>query len=176
MRNLVFLTMLLIGLNTSAYTIKIIGPIFEDKYTNLVKEYDSLTNKSDIILSINSDGGSLESMYKIANFVKEKGMNTHCEEICYSAATVIFLNGKKRTMEKSAKLMIHEYNFPVKSGRYTVSQLLYIVKQQESTYDKYINTLTELTKIESLELLRKIVPGKDWYINKEEAKKLKFIN
>lgn len=176
MRNLVFLTMLLIGLNTSAYTIKIIGPIFEDKYTNLVKEYDSLTNKSDIILSINSDGGSLESMYKIANFVKEKGMNTHCEEQCYSAAAVIFLNGKKRTMEKSAKLMIHEYNFPVKSGRYTVSQLLYIVKQQESTYDKYMNTLADLTKLKPLDLLRKIVPGKDWYINKEEAKKLKFIN
>ena len=72
--------------------------------------------------------------------------------------------------------MIHEYNFPVKSERYTVSQLLNIVKQQELRYDKYMNNLTELTKLKPLELMRKIVPGKDWYIEHKEAKKLKFIN
>lgn len=176
MNKLISILLTIFSLNVSAYTIKLIGPIFDDKYTSLVKEYDSLVNKHDITLSINSNGGSLHTMYKIADFVKEKGMNTHCEEHCYSAAAVIFLNGKKRTMEKSAKLMIHEYNFPVNAGRYTVSELLYIVKKEESTYDKYINTLVDLTKLEPLELLKKIVPGKDWYIDKKEAKKLKFIN
>lgn len=176
MHNLVFLIMLLISLNTSAYTIKLIGPIFEDKYTNLVKEYDSLTNKSDITLSINSNGGSLHTMYKIADFVKEKEMNTHCEETCYSAAAVIFLNGKKRTMEKSAKLMIHEYNFPVNAGRYTVSQLMAITEEKKQQYSEYILYLSELTKTDLGKLLKKIVPGKDWFIDKKEAKKLKLIN
>lgn len=176
MNKLIFILLTIFSLNVSAYTIKLIGPIFDDNYASLVKEYDSLVNKHDITLSINSNGGSLHTMYKIADFVKEKGMNTHCEETCYSAAAVIFLNGKKRTMEKSAKLMIHEYNFPVNAGRYTVSELMLITEEQRQQYSEYILYLSKLTKMDLGKILKKIVPGKDWFIDKKEAKKLKFIN
>lgn len=58
---------------------------------------------------INSPGGSADEGIAIYNLLKRHpgGVDTHNESIAASAASVIFLAGDKRTMERGSKLMIH---------------------------------------------------------------------
>ena len=172
MRNLIFA--LLFSTLSNAYTIYLNDSIKEGTLKNLEKEYYSLTNTSDITLSIDSTGGLMYEMYNIMDFVKQKNIKTHCELKCYSAAGLIFLSGKVKTMDKNAKIMVHEYNFTMNNGRYTVSDLILKVQQEQYTYEKYILTISELLKIPFEEVMPKIVQ-KEWYIDYKEAKKLKII-
>jgi len=58
---------------------------------------------------INSPGGSADEGIAIYNLLKRHpgGVDTHNESIAASAASVIFLAGDKRTMERGSKVMIH---------------------------------------------------------------------
>lgn len=173
---LLFLTILLISFTTNATIIKLNGSIEAGRYEKIVSEYESLVNNNDVTLNINSPGGLLSEMYKISKFVEEKGLKTHCEEICYSAAGIIFLKGKKRTMNKNAVIMIHEYKVFMGRGYYSATQLLLKVLQEQKEYDLYISYISELLKIKPETLIEKINLGKEWFIDYKEAKKLKLLN
>jgi len=58
---------------------------------------------------INSPGGSADEGVAIYNLLKRHpgGVDTHNEALAASAASIIFLAGDKRTMERGSKLMIH---------------------------------------------------------------------
>lgn len=58
---------------------------------------------------INSPGGSADEGVAIYNLLKRHpgGVDTHNEALAASAASIIFLAGEKRTMERGSKLMIH---------------------------------------------------------------------
>lgn len=58
---------------------------------------------------INSPGGSADEGVAIYNLLRryEPGVDTHNEALAASAASIVFLAGKKRTMERGSKLMIH---------------------------------------------------------------------
>lgn len=58
---------------------------------------------------INSPGGSADEGVAIYNLLRryEPGVDTHNEALAASAASIVFLAGQKRTMERGSKLMIH---------------------------------------------------------------------
>jgi ATP-dependent protease ClpP protease subunit len=61
------------------------------------------------VIRINSPGGSADTGIAIYNLLKRHpgGVDTHNEALAASAASIIFLAGDKRTMERGSKLMIH---------------------------------------------------------------------
>jgi ATP-dependent Clp protease protease subunit len=65
--------------------------------------------KGRAIVRINSPGGSADEGVAIYNLLKRHpgGVDTHNEALAASAASIIFLAGDKRTMERGSKLMIH---------------------------------------------------------------------
>ena len=65
--------------------------------------------KGRVTVRINSPGGSADEGVAIYNMLKRHpgGVDTHNEALAASAASVIFLAGDKRTMERGSKLMIH---------------------------------------------------------------------
>lgn len=65
--------------------------------------------KGRAIVRINSPGGSADEGIAIYNLLKRHpgGVDTHNEALAASAASIIFLAGDKRTMERGSKLMIH---------------------------------------------------------------------
>lgn len=67
---------------------------------------DSIT---EIDVRINSYGGAVDQSLTIYNLLKnqERTINTYCYGFACSAASVIFLAGKNRTMYDSTLLMIH---------------------------------------------------------------------
>jgi ATP-dependent protease ClpP protease subunit len=60
-------------------------------------------------IRINSPGGSADEGISIYNMLKRHpgGVDTHNEALAASSASIIFMAGDKRTMERGAKLMIH---------------------------------------------------------------------
>jgi len=65
--------------------------------------------KGRAVVRINSPGGSADEGVAIYNLLKRHagGVDTHNEALAASAASIIFLAGDKRTMERGSKLMIH---------------------------------------------------------------------
>lgn len=65
--------------------------------------------KGRAVVRINSPGGSADEGIAIYNLLKRHrgGVDTHNEALAASAASIIFLAGDKRTMERGSKLMIH---------------------------------------------------------------------
>lgn len=60
-------------------------------------------------IRINSPGGSADEGMAIYNLLRRHGggIDTHNEALAASAASIIFLAGDRRTMERGSKLMIH---------------------------------------------------------------------
>jgi ATP-dependent protease ClpP protease subunit len=60
-------------------------------------------------IRINSPGGSADEGVAIYNLLRRHpgGVDTHNEALAASAASIIFLAGENRTMERGSKLMIH---------------------------------------------------------------------
>ncbi len=65
--------------------------------------------KGRVKVRINSPGGSADEGISIFNMLKRHpgGVDTHNEALAASAASIIFMAGDKRTMERGSKLMIH---------------------------------------------------------------------
>jgi len=65
--------------------------------------------KGKVKVRINSPGGSADEGISIFNMLKRHpgGVDTHNEALAASAASIIFMAGDKRTMERGSKLMIH---------------------------------------------------------------------
>jgi len=67
-------------------------------------------NPKSSILILNSEGGLIVESRGLANTIKQRGLNTHVKQRCYSACTLAFIAGNERSMEKEALLGFHQYN------------------------------------------------------------------
>ena len=45
----------------------------------------------------------------MARVIQQWGLDTHVESECYSACTIAFIAGRKRTLAKSGRLIFHQY-------------------------------------------------------------------
>jgi hypothetical protein len=62
-------------------------------------------------LELNSTGGNIFAARAIANTIVERGINTHVEQQCYSACTLIFASGKHRSAGTNACFGFHGYAY-----------------------------------------------------------------
>ena len=73
------------------------------------------SNETEIkTLHLNSNGGRVTAVIQIAEFIREKKINTviRKEAHCMSACTLLFQAGIKRTAHKEAQLMYHGARYP----------------------------------------------------------------
>ena len=62
----------------------------------------------DILVRINSPGGSVFEAAAIFNLLKDRGVNVSIDGLAASAASVIAMAGKKITIRENAMMMIHD--------------------------------------------------------------------
>ncbi len=103
---------------------------------------------SRIYITINSEGGSLDAARSIyAALRQHPGFKvTNAEEICASAATIMFLAGDFRTCEPNTRFLLHAPEALIdKEERWTAAKHARAAKQLKSATDMLINLYAERT-------------------------------
>jgi len=67
-------------------------------------------NPQSSLLILNSEGGLIVESRGLANTIKQHQLNTHVLQRCYSACTLAFIAGNKRSLAKNAQLGFHQYD------------------------------------------------------------------
>ncbi len=75
---------------------------------DLVEQLHSIPEDYSITVHINSNGGEVKEGLAIYNALKSRNVTTVCEGFAASAASLIFMAGKKRVMNKASLLFIHQ--------------------------------------------------------------------
>ena len=68
-----------------------------------------LKNQNIHTLQLNSEGGLLEAAYPMSDIIIDFGLNTHIVGTCQSACAILFIAGKKRTIEKGSQIGFHRF-------------------------------------------------------------------
>jgi ATP-dependent protease ClpP protease subunit len=103
--------------------------------------------KGRAVVRINSPGGSADEGIAIYNLLKRHrgGVDTHNEALAASAASIIFLAGEKRTMERGSKLMIHRAHTIAIGNSVDMSKMSEVLemydKDMASIYAEYMGTV-----------------------------------
>lgn len=71
-----------------------------------------VSNPQAKVLRLKSPGGRIHEATRVARFVRGHGLDTYASDYCLSAATLVFIAGKERTMGEGAKLGFHMATFP----------------------------------------------------------------
>ncbi len=72
----------------------------------ILSEYDDVKT-----ISLDSHGGIVFAGRSIAKLIQERGLETYVENRCYSACTLVFAAGSKRTISQEADIGFHGYSF-----------------------------------------------------------------
>jgi ATP-dependent protease ClpP protease subunit len=85
-----------------------IRPGLENELVTLLHNM-KVSGESDLLITINSLGGNLHTAVAAYTILKESGINVTTRVIgaCESAAVLIFLAGRKRSLAKNTSIMIH---------------------------------------------------------------------
>lgn len=83
---------------------------YDVRNTLLKLEYLSSINKKPITLQICSPGGSVDAGIVLYDYIKSSKVPiyTHCKGMAASMAAILLGAGKKRTIDKNARVMIHQ--------------------------------------------------------------------
>lgn len=77
---------------------------------DLVKQLKDIPEDYDITVHINSNGGEVKEGLAIYNALKIRNVTTVCEGFAASAASLVFMAGKRRVMNAASLLFIHQAN------------------------------------------------------------------
>lgn len=73
----------------------------------LANKIAAIPEDKHINIHVNSYGGEVAEGLAIYNILKNRSVTTYCDGFAASAASVVFMAGKKRVMNKSSMLFIH---------------------------------------------------------------------
>ncbi len=73
-------------------------------------------NDTTINLYINSNGGSLLHGFLLYDLLKQRSVNTYCLGECSSAASIIYLAGKKRYITENSFVLIHNLSSQIRGS------------------------------------------------------------
>ncbi len=114
------------------------------------KQMNNLPKNKEVVVHINSPGGSIFEGIAIYNILRRHGnVTTVCEGIAASIAAIIFLAGDKRLIVDNSMVMVHPAMFTVQNGDKKefkeAQQLLERAEQNiRSIYESRLNVETEL--------------------------------
>lgn len=134
-------------------------------------EVDDMTP---IRLHIMSNGGELATMFTLYHTIKESKIPVHTinEGAAHSAAFLIFLAGKVRTMKPDAVFIAHEGSGGA-MGTFRESKAA--MKQYEIEVDRMAELIAENTNLSKEEINANYDQNADWYIRYDDAKKYGII-
>ena len=75
---------------------------------DLVAQLNDIPEDYDITVHINSNGGEVKEGLAIYNALKTRNVTTVCEGFAASAASLVFMAGKRRVMNAASLLFIHQ--------------------------------------------------------------------
>lgn len=75
---------------------------------DLVSQLNEISEDYDIVVHINSNGGEVKEGLAIYNALKRRNVTTICEGFAASAASLVFMGGKRRIMNAASLLFIHQ--------------------------------------------------------------------
>ena len=97
------------------------------------------------ILEINNYGGNLQLAKEISYLVEKYELDTHTSSVCVSACMVIYLAGKRRSIDKSAFLGFHQLKGKASDleAQYNEQKDSYGWKTPFEYHEYYIDTVQE---------------------------------
>lgn len=117
---------------------------------------------------INSPGGSADEGIAIYNLLKRRGeVDTHNEALAASAASIIFLAGENRTMERGSRLMIHCSHCVAIGNRKDLAMSLEAMRLTDEAMRDIYEEHTGLSSDEVMALME----SESWY-DANESKKM----
>ena len=137
------------------------------QYLNTVETDD----KTPIKLHINSPGGDLPTMFTIYDTIKKSKIpvDTINEGAAHSAAFIVFLAGRNRTMNPHSIFIAHEGSGAM-GGSYRENKAA--MAQYEKDVEEMRRIIANETKASEELINKKFEESQDWYIRDDEAKKL----
>ena len=88
-------------------TIHIDGVVDFDTFETLKRTLAAYPKASQV--TINSAGGRIPAARGLARLITEAGLDTHVDDVCASACTIVFIAGQDRTLGDTAKIGFHQY-------------------------------------------------------------------
>lgn len=91
------------------YFLNINEDITDSLVDNIIGELEnSVTDDTTLFVTIHSVGGQLDAAKRLASVVASFNNSIAFTDLCYSAATVIFLSAKKRLVSDDVQFLIHQ--------------------------------------------------------------------
>lgn len=167
--------------NIEAYTIKDIIEvihnvnIYDDKKEHHKKKNFNKYTRKPIKLFINSFGGGIYSGLGLYSVIKSSKTPVHTYLIGagMSAAFIIYLAGKKRFAYPYSYFMLHQLSSIATGKLKDIEDEAFHFNIIQSKLDEIILKETLITKDQ---LCKNKELRKDWYIDIQEAKKLKIVH
>jgi len=99
-----------ITLDEVGKTLEVKGPLSAGVADRLDEVLKSASGVQTVLLD--SDGGRIFEALRMADLIRERGLDTRVEQNCASACTLILLAGKERSAHKFAQIGFHQPDFP----------------------------------------------------------------
>lgn len=165
------------GVNFKERIINITGEIDEETFDLVDAAMTELEsqNKRDIVIKINSEGGSVYQAMAIIGRIKESkcGVITKGYGAVMSAATLILASGtRKRMLSRDAEFMHHEASYAIEDRH---SQIKALVLQTEKEEKKWSERMAECSNKDAAFWLEKGV-GVDVYFTAQELLEMEVVD
>ena len=163
----------------------VLGGINEDNTTSIIADILDINEldkkikaekREPIKLIISSEGGEVYRGFGIIDVINDSitPIHTICYGLAMSMAFPILISGHYRYASKNTTIMYHDLSYDIGNVKLTEHKLE--VKEGERICKIYDNIIINNTDI-TLKHLNKYKKSKsEWYINSEEALKLKIID
>lgn len=166
------------GIHIGERTIQVVGEINQEMFILVDTALTILEaqSKAQIVLRINSEGGSIYDALAIVGRIKKSKCLIVTEGFgaIMSAAGLILASGGKRRMSKYAWFMFHEAWAAEMGG--TVQQLKHQAIQLEREWDTWAEVMAEFTTTNKSFWLDNGNLGKDLYLSAEQCLELGIID
>lgn len=90
-------------ISTDHKSAMIVGPI----ETSLLEQFEQLPESIETLV-IDSTGGRVDIAISISKIIHQRNIETHTKTICYSACTLIYQSGVRRSADPNAHFMYHK--------------------------------------------------------------------
>lgn len=151
-----------IHLNTTN-NILIKGEINENSASKFIYELNSIQNKTNVFVYLNTPGGSVRDGMKIVHEIEK--YNLSCiADTAYSMGFIIFQSCTNRYIMSHSSLMQHQMAFAVADQKYRIENYIKYVDSMEKDIIKRQSTRINITEDE---FVNKI--NNDWWIYGENA-------
>lgn len=137
---------------------------------DLVKELAGVPDHYSVTVHINTPGGEVKEALAIYNVLKRRQTTTICEGFAASAGSVVFVAGKRRIMETSSLIFIHDVRVGTCGNADEIEKL---AKDSRKVTESVISAYVEAGVTLSRDELRKLMKNETW-ITPEEAIKNGF--